>query len=102
ALEVAVILVPERPQTLHLLGEPVPRRCRPDRDAGLLLLGQNDALSKLRPELCRDRQSVLRVQRVLVLPEKRQATVSLRNEIPALRNEIPASKKRNSGSAEGP
>src|SRR5947207_12946024 len=89
ALKVAIVLVPKGAEPPHLLGEPVPRRCRPDRDAGLLLLGENDSLGQLRPELRRDRQPVLRVQRVLVLPEKRQATVSLETSTPALRESLP-------------
>src|SRR4051812_27747910 len=84
ALEVPVVLVPDRAEPAHLLREAVPGRCRPDRDAGLLLLRENDSLGQLCPELRRDRKPVLRVQRVLVLPEKRQPSCSLCQVLEAL------------------
>ena len=58
----------------RLLDVGVPVLRRPDRHAALVLLGQDRAALELVPELGRDREAILRVQRVLELTQERQVS----------------------------
>src|SRR4029078_2920879 len=54
----------------RLLDVGVPVLRRPDRHAALVLLGEDRAALEVVPELGRDREAILRVQRVFELTQK--------------------------------